>query len=183
MDRRTLRRLLLLVGGIPLRAGLALLLGGQLEAGTARRVLAAGDAAAHVQPPTSARGGPGDARRRLVGLRALEQDALLLFNGYAARVVPAEPAIAGAGSRILAARIGAHPDPDGAARAACGGGAGEHLFGAARNCGCKFFDETIQQAVDGFSHSFSGENREGYDSGRWGQVSSPFANKTLEPTA
>src|SRR6266850_6861423 len=99
--------------------------------------------------------------RRLVGLRALEQDALLLFHGYAVRVVPAEPAIAGAGSGILAARIWAHPDPDGAARAASGGGAGEHLFGADRNRACKFLDETIQQAVDGFGHSFSGRRRGG----------------------
>src|SRR2546428_13214295 len=72
-----LRRLLLLVGGVPLRPNLALLLGGQLgavlvadvsEARTARHVLAARDPAAHIQPAPTACRSAGDPRGRLIRL-------------------------------------------------------------------------------------------------------------------
>src|SRR5690349_6629992 len=142
MSRFTLRRLL--VRGVPLRARLALLLDAQLgamlvadvpEPRPARGVLAAFHPAAHVQP-AAAFAGACQPRGGLVRLRPLEQDALLLLDGYAPGMVAAEPAVARARSGVLASGRRTHAQHGGSAEAtapACRG-AREHLFRAQRDC-------------------------------------------------
>src|SRR5262249_39236534 len=150
--------------GVPFRARLTLLFDRELgavlvadvaEPRAARRILAAFDPAAHVEPPASA-AGAGQPCSRLVRLRALGQDALLLLHGYAPGVLPAEPAVPGARSRVLATRRGTKPEAGGAEPAAAsGGGTREHLLGAHGNRGSELLDQSVQQTVDGFGHSRS----------------------------
>src|SRR5882724_7217649 len=181
-------RCLLPVRGIPLRPRLALLLRGQLgpvlvadvpEPGAARDVLAPLDAAAHVQAAPSGAGGTSEPCRGLVCLGALHQDALLLPNRYAARMLPAKPSIAGAGARILATGVGTQLHAAGAHGGTACGRAGKHLFRTGCDSGCELLDQTVQQAVDGFRHSFVREM--GLNYGRWGSLSSPFDNELLQP--
>src|SRR5882672_11426727 len=117
--------------------------------------------------------------RGLVCLGALEQDALLLANRYAARVLAAEPSIAGAGAGILAARVRTQPHAVGASGGTACGGAGEHLFRTGCDCRCELLNETVQQAVDGFRHSFVRARGSNYS--RCGSFSSPFGNELLLP--
>src|SRR4051794_16382282 len=154
-----LRRLV--VRRLPLLAGLALLFRGELRAvlvadvaepRAPRHVLAALDAAAHVQAAPAASGArePGGA---LVRLRAFREDAFLFPDGNAARVVAAEPAVSRPRSLVLATRRGTHPDVDRAPATTARRGAREHLFRARGDGGCKLLDQTVQHSVDGFGHS------------------------------
>src|SRR5258705_3084576 len=159
----------LLVRGVPLRARLRLLVGGELgsmlganvaEPRAARGVLATLHPATHVEPAASA-AGAGDPRSRLVRLRALGQDALLLLHGYALCVVPAEPAVSRTGAWVLAAGRGTQAEAGGAEPAATSrGGSREHLFGAQGDRGGELLDQSVQQAVDGFGHSSFQEGAE-----------------------
>src|SRR5438067_9922461 len=108
----SLRRLC--VRGVPLLPRLALLLGRELlavlvadvpEPRAARHVLAAFDAAVHVEPaPSACAAGAGDACGLLVLLGALGEDPLLLADRNAPCMVAAEPAVAGTGAWVLAPR-------------------------------------------------------------------------------
>src|SRR5712664_913638 len=122
---------------------------------------------------------PGRMARASLG--ALDQDALLLANRYAARVLPAKPSIAGAGARILAARVRTQSHAVGAHGGTACGGAGKHVFRTRRDRCCELLDEIVQQAVHGLRHSVVREM--GLNYGRWGSLSSSFGNELLQPTS